>query len=429
VILITRYRARPHIVNIGIERNFIARDRTARCCVRPWRNERARAAAREGCPVARGRAEHNPHGQGVAPDNNGVAAFPRLAYPAVRDVGTGRTRTSAALRGPGAQTACCRRCRRPPYAVCAASGGSNLFHYCAYGLQIACEFECPELLPGSDRVDVLIRRAEVPQSLLREPDPAEPAAGAFQSVDDTVLLRIHGQAAFLIRGGREILVEPAAGTDADSWRIFLLGSAMGALLFQRGWLPIHGSGLRGEHGAFVITGEQGAGKSTLAAVLQRRGLEVLSDDVCAVDALGPEGPLLHPAYPRLHLREDVLAATGADPRRLRPSRKLIPKLALDVEDAFAREPARLRAIFLLQGDSEVMGHRELDPLERAAAVIESTYRGAFVRPMNLLESHFRQAVEVARHCRVVRIWRPRDLRDLERLAALVLDLQGSSPRT
>ncbi len=58
---------------------------------------------------------------------------------------------------------------------------------------------------------------------------------------DRFLLAIPGVAAFHVHGGREIIIQPAPQADAAAIRLFLLGSAFGALLHQRGITPMHGS--------------------------------------------------------------------------------------------------------------------------------------------------------------------------------------------
>ena len=50
------------------------------------------------------------------------------------------------------------------------------------------------------------------------------------------LLKLDDIARFLVQHGEEILIQPAAESDEDGIRLFLLGSALGALLHQRGRL-------------------------------------------------------------------------------------------------------------------------------------------------------------------------------------------------
>ena len=65
-------------------------------------------------------------------------------------------------------------------------------------------------------------------------------------------------------------------------RLYLLGSAMGVLLHQRGLLPLHANAVEIDGKAFAFMGASGSGKSTLAAWFHDHGYRIIADDVCAV---------------------------------------------------------------------------------------------------------------------------------------------------
>ena len=113
--------------------------------------------------------------------------------------------------------------------------------YTAHGLQIDSEILLPELLPGSNGpADVRIRYAPVPTSL---PDPLG-EGGNFQAAQDKLLLVVWDVARYLVVKGQEILIEPFPNCPENGLRLFLLGSAFGALLHQRGLLVMHASAIQ-----------------------------------------------------------------------------------------------------------------------------------------------------------------------------------------
>jgi hypothetical protein len=63
----------------------------------------------------------------------------------------------------------------------------------------------------------------------------------------------------------------------------MLGSAWGALCYQRGLLPLHASAVVVDGRVHAFTGPSGAGKSTLAAGLSARGLQYFTDDILIID--------------------------------------------------------------------------------------------------------------------------------------------------
>jgi len=81
---------------------------------------------------------------------------------------------------------------------------------------------------------------------------------------------------------------------------YLLGPVLGLLLRLRGVTCLHASAVALADRAIAFVGSEGAGKSTTAALLARKGLAIISDDVVALverDALFT----FIPAYPYLSL--------------------------------------------------------------------------------------------------------------------------------
>ena len=66
------------------------------------------------------------------------------------------------------------------------------------------------------------------------------------------LQRIPGVANFLVRNGREILVEPAANASAEEIRAYLLSPIFSALCHQAGMYSLHASAVRVGNGVVVI---------------------------------------------------------------------------------------------------------------------------------------------------------------------------------
>ena len=67
-----------------------------------------------------------------------------------------------------------------------------------------------------------------------------------------------------------------------------LRHGLGAVLLQRGMLPLHGSAAAVDGKAYVFIGDSGAGKSTLAAALQHRGACLIEAWHMADRDVGPD---------------------------------------------------------------------------------------------------------------------------------------------
>jgi len=158
-------------------------------------------------------------------------------------------------------------------------------------------------------------------------------------------LTVEGIGQFRVTGGDRIAwqrLQPGA-SDQDI-RTFLLGSAVGALLIQRGLLVLHGNALEKDGRAVVCMGHSGAGKSTLAYALMQQGWRLLADDLVAIS---PDGLVL-PGIPRIKLWHDAARAFGLDPEQLPPIRQGMHKYLL-LGEALQRasEAVPLQALYLI----------------------------------------------------------------------------------
>lgn len=146
-------------------------------------------------------------------------------------------------------------------------------HYRAFGLNIASTLALPELarVPTSptSSADLAIEHVV---------DDKAPGLEAFDqgySVFDGDGIRFCVAAAgrYDIAGGSRITVYPHSDAAPSDVRLFLLGSAMGAVLHQRRILPLHASAIVHRGGVVAFCAPPGGGKSTLAAALMARGHE------------------------------------------------------------------------------------------------------------------------------------------------------------
>ncbi|AVM73185.1 hypothetical protein [Magnetospirillum gryphiswaldense] len=216
------------------------------------------------------------------------------------------------------------------------------------GWRVRSDLPLPDLLSwnGDDRdPDLHIRFANVPETLA----DAVPAGPLLQiAKDGTCRFALPRVAAYLVRQGREILVQPAPGATDTAVRTFLFGTVFGLLAHQRGLVPLHASSVRIGDTAVAFTGRSGTGKSTLAAAFLHHGYEVLADDVTVVDVTRPGCPMVLPAFPRLKLWQDALAALEIDTARLEAVRPELQKFALPIEQGFHSAPLPLAAVYHLE---------------------------------------------------------------------------------
>jgi hypothetical protein len=279
--------------------------------------------------------------------------------------------------------------------------------YIVAGLTVRSEVPLPELVSHetiTHDADVEIRFAPCPTHL---PQPARSEKGV-EIAENEVLLKIEKVGRYHIKRGREIYIEAEKNAQAEDLRLFLLGSALGAIYFQRGLFPLHASVVVLNGAAVAFTGDSGAGKSTMAAWMNLQGYPLLCDDVCVV-RFDDDTPIAYPAFPRLKLWKDALSSFDINTDGLQRDYSRADKFHMSPSNRFWNEPVPLRHVNVLQF-SDAGTDPCIEDLKPASAVHllrNNTYRFQYISGLGLTRSHFLDCVRLARSIGVHYLNRPR----------------------
>jgi len=132
--------------------------------------------------------------------------------------------------------------------------------------------------------------------------------------------------------------------------VYLLGPVLGLLLRLRGVTCLHASAVAFGHQAVAFAGPAGAGKSTTAAALGRRGHAIVSDDIVAIEER-EDGFFVFPAHPYLGLWPDSVEMLYGQDKRIPGFASTWDKgrlLLADHELQFQDRALPLAAVFLLE---------------------------------------------------------------------------------
>lgn len=276
-----------------------------------------------------------------------------------------------------------------------------MFRYSAFGLSVHSEIELPDLAKGNSVSDVVIRLGPVsstPRATLDEEIAVNTLAGAFH-----------------IRNGREIIVDPLPGADPALLRVLLTGRMMAFLLRQRGWLPLHASGVEIDGQAVLFLGASGSGKSTTAAAFHSRGHRVVADDVGAVQVAAGGKCLLRPAGSRIRLREGSQEVfNGVEP----PSVPHWDKRLFHLARPELHDLLRVRKIYVLQEDDEIR-HEIVSPAAAVMALSRNSFAKQHRMNREALAAHLRDCASVASTTPVYRLTRPPSVHALRELVLRV----------
>lgn len=287
-------------------------------------------------------------------------------------------------------------------------------HYFHSGLAIASDLALPEWQDfargGGGDVAIVVSDAEAP---------------ACNEADGTIvegnLIRfaIDDVGVWEIQGGQTIRIFPHADAQDRELRLFTLGSAWGALGYQRGLAMWHGSVVESHGEAILFCGDAGMGKSTMAAAMLAKGWSLVSDDLSRIDA-AVEGPCVYPASTRIKLWRNAIEALGWEDRVIQRDHFRDDKFHLDAPTNDAGEgPLPLAAIFVL-ADGEQIDIERLEGHRAVTAVLAATvYRPEMLEAMDGWVRQAHVAAQVVAGTPVYILRRPRDLARLGEVAHAV----------
>ena len=263
-----------------------------------------------------------------------------------------------------------------------------MYKYKAFGCLIDSEIPIAQL-PNVHcaEADITIQRADL-SSLALEFDMVRLFPGEIQFCYEKI-------GAFRITGGSLIEVDPDPACGEAHLGVFLMGSCMGAILHQRGFLPLHGSCVTDGHRSILITGDSGAGKSTLAAEFLKRGWSLLTDDVSAVYDVETV-PMVRSSYPSQKLWQDALEhydrpETSVHSLYFNENRE---KFGVDVSSFFFDGCAPLSLVVRLIPADASCSVSAIEGIAKADQLLRNTYRSYMIAPGNR-QRHFQRCVTLS----------------------------------
>jgi hypothetical protein len=301
----------------------------------------------------------------------------------------------------------------------------NLYSYQIYGLIIKSEIEIPELCgygEESTRCHVNISFGSAPRYI------NEPVFTTiwWQVSREEFYMHIKDVGYYYVSNGTSIIVEPEDGADMEYIKVFLLGSALGMLMFQRNIIAIHGGTIEIDGRGIILTGQTGAGKSTLNSAFRKEGYRFLSDDVSALGKDDIGEIVIHPAYPQAKLCADTMLKLGYN---LNNFNLLVDrerdKYSIPLDGDFVGHNIRLGGIYEISVDDvEKVGIIEVLGGEKIKLILRNIYRIEIGGFLGFQRDYFKQCLEVAKKIPVYRLIRPRSKFTVNEQMELILKNLG-----
>ncbi len=288
----------------------------------------------------------------------------------------------------------------------------NYCHF-VYGLIIHSFIPLRELSSFEGKADVLIHHDNIDSSFFE----VTCSGMDYQITSNGILLFWKNEGKFLIRDGKEIIVDPDPNVDERTLRLIIEGPALGVILQQRGLWPLHAAAIEIDGKVVALMGGVGAGKSALAAALHKRGHLFVTDDVTAVQLDVGDTPMVFPGFPQLKLWPEVISALGDNPESLPRIEPGTEKRSYRITDGFSQKTLPLTRIYILNenGDNEIV---RLAPQRALLELMRHSYRASLLKWIGA-ERHLSQCASLINKVPIKQLNRPPLISGLHDVARIV----------
>ncbi|MDD5698153.1 MAG: hypothetical protein PHH77_06005 [Victivallaceae bacterium] len=254
--------------------------------------------------------------------------------------------------------------------------------------------------PGGNDINILVKR---------NPDPETDVRRYCCNMAENLLeLELPNLGRFRVENGNRITVKHNSDIDAQEILPFIYGGGMGASLYQRGIIPLHGSAISTEKGAVLFLGTAGSGKSTVAAALVSRGYQFICDDIGAIRMLDGN-PVLIPSYGNLKLWKNALVMLNKSAAGLAPIRGKLEKYFFPADRKPSREHYSVYKIYIinLHNKETVELSAPLKGKEKFNRVKNHAYRKKFIKGLNRQKIYFNIMMALLAKTEIKSVTRPR----------------------
>lgn len=255
--------------------------------------------------------------------------------------------------------------------------------------------------------DIELEQVSTPLPPIENPNFTSPV---FCVNDDEFNLDVIDVAQYQAIKGQKVLCHLYDQADKASVELFLQGSVFGAILHQRGILPLHGCSFDYMGKGIVICGHSGAGKSSVTMSFCLNGAELINDDISPV-ILQEGKPFVIPMKSKIKLWDNSLSELEIDNSDLLKIRPNMNKYYYD-SDMVVDQDKEIKHFFILSihNKNEYLV-KDLSGMDKFNALRKQVYRRSYLKGMPDTEKqYFGDLFKIAQHTKVTLILRPKECR-------------------
>lgn len=296
-----------------------------------------------------------------------------------------------------------------------------MYKYLFYGLHVESEIKIDEVMVDTTGAggDVTIKYGTLPEEVLELNKDRTDSEIIWSRRGNELCFRIPNVGDYYITPD-SITVRPIAEPDNHDIITFLLGSAFGYLMAFRNMIAIHGGAITKNGKGIIVTGESGAGKSTVTNALRTKGYDFISDDVCA---LSDNGKKMHInlAYPQAKLCRDAALKLGYDLSELIYINEQRDKFAVRLKDRYVPGGMDFDLLFeIVLAEDDTLSFAEIKGAEALRVIHENLYRANdLFQTTGVPPQYMMKCLKAASGARVFKINRPKEGDTLEEILKFI----------
>ncbi len=227
-----------------------------------------------------------------------------------------------------------------------------------------------------------------------------------------------------VRAGKFIDYCQREDCDPTNFYLTLMNFAFPRIIIERANLTVHGSVLSFHDKAVLISGESGAGKSTMTTELINNGLGFMSDDVMRIGFNDREEVVVYSAHPIRRLCGDTVEHYGFDMNKLKPvTLDEREKFFVDSSDVYEdRELSPSTLFYLSINDGDRPEIKEITGADKITLLLDNFYRSEDYVRFGTSPEMFKLISKLGSALKIYEISRPREGMTIKDRAQMVMDV-------
>ncbi len=300
-----------------------------------------------------------------------------------------------------------------------------MYNYLIFGLRVTSDIhlEGAYAIVKADDIQVKICQEKLDESYMEISDLERnnEQVGVVKHYEENwACLRFKKHGVFIIENGNTIKYQLYEQYDQHFVSQIFLCFCMTVLLIQRNMLLLHGSAILYKGKTLVISGESGAGKSSLSNEIMSRGYKQMSDDIVAVGQ-NEKGMIAYPSFPVRKLCADFVEKQEMDKSKLIPMPDIErEKYGLILRDEYYNQETVLGAMVIIRArDVEEPILEEITGADKLKYLTENFFRLDVYEQISFKPEDMLRAIKIANQMPIYTLTRPMNRMTVKEQADLI----------